>query len=300
MAWKENFLNSVSQIVFGEAVNELHEPICHDLNAKVENLKKKVVSQTHLDPYELPNIPLDVIYDTENESEYLLKIKQGMDTLAGLPIGQSILSGIRYNTHFCALPLSNKFLGRFCVDATPYVILNISDQVFNDSDTILKVLTHELTHANNDEIQENIQNTCFYLLPPKLYFMGRIFNELSARFNEKIVLAQKNGQQADSTIISQEDVFETLCQIDHQGYLTEFAHKTVKLCDDMEKIIVSPDLTEKNLKISAYYMRTYPVLRSLALIGEIERLYDERVMPIAQNKWPELKGVIQSKKSMER
>lgn len=283
MAWKNDFLKSVSQVVFSDAVSGVREPICYSLNEKLEELKRNIVSKTCLDPYEFPSVFFDNMYDTENEETYLLKIKHSLDVLSQLPIGRDILSNVWSKTCFSVAPLNN-LLGKFCITSMPYVFLDTSGRVFDHPDDTLKILTHELTHAKNEEVQAI---SGFYSLPPKLYFMCRVFNELSARFNEKIVLAQKVDQEADCNIISQEDAFNMLNMIVQKSYLTIFADKAVKRCRTANEIMVSPDLTEENLTMARYYVKSYPVLKNLALIGEIERLYEAHIMPLACQKWPQ-------------
>lgn len=273
--WIDYFLNGVSQMALLSVANRLHRPICRDFSKHLETLKKNIITTKYIDPYEFYDLSLDEVYQGRSGQEkYLNRIRRGMDRLAELPIGRQIMSGVDTSTYFSSVPMD--VMGRFYIRDCQYIFLNPIPKVFRSINRVSGILIHEMTHAKNAQM---FGETCGYQLPPRLYFMQRIMNEMSARFSECVMAAQLNNKNAKKEdVLTDAVLFETYDEIVSKCYIEDFTEDTI--CRYKSSVAKKEpiSISNKHLEPFAYYFMLYPVLKNRALIENMYQLYNRHVV----------------------
>ncbi len=278
--WSERFLQSVCQPAVVAMIEDI-QPICPDFNAKLKRLKANIISSDLMDREEFWDISWDSMIDKKTEYKFLQKIEKALDVMSLTPMGRNILSGIYTGTYFGVAPIRQT--GQFFNRNTSTVFLRAKDDIFQNSKLILKVLTHECTHSKNARVADNARA---YMLPPKLYFMHQMMNELTAYLSEDIVVAQKKDENITSASQTQEHLFDVLERIVDAGYVADFSHRVRKW---YKTDVLAPD-TQKpsklHLALFASYFKEYPVLRDLVLINRLSQLYNYHVIKKTRRQMP--------------
>ncbi|MBR4927610.1 MAG: hypothetical protein IKY98_04715 [Alphaproteobacteria bacterium] len=271
--WMDYFFSSVSQPALLSAAGRLHCPEKREFSKQLETLKKNVITSKFIDPYEFYDLTWDNILKG-GQKKHLDKIKSGLDRLAEIPIGRQIISSVCPSTYFSTIEFD--VLGRFYISDCQYIFLNPVPKIFRSTNRVAGILIHEMTHAKNAQM---FGEACGYRLPPRLFFMQRIMNEMTARFSECVMSAQlknKNAQQAD--ILTNEVLYETYDTIVSKEYLPDFTNDTIRRYRQQVMKKESLLISDCHLKPFAYYFMFYPVLKNREFIESMYRLYNRHVV----------------------
>lgn len=277
--WSEDFLNSVSLFVNAE-VNRLVQPVCIDFNAKLKRLKANVILSNFIDRDEFDIISWDDMVDKSTESHFLKKIRQSLDIMATTSMGKDILSAVCSSTYFGVAPM--KQTGYFFDRSFPTVFLRASDDVFKNSQLILKILTHECTHAKNVKMEERAKS---YMLPPRLLFMKCVMNEMSAYLSEDIVVQQAKNPNKPISEPTIGHIFNLLDYLADNAYMDDFSERIMRM---HKKDVLKSDrnsFQKGNLTVFANYFKMHPMLFNLAVINRLYQIYQHRVIKKARHQW---------------
>ncbi len=271
--WIDYFFSSVCQPALLSKAYQLHHSEEREFSKHLEVLKKNVITSKYIDPYEFYDLTWDEPLQHDQE-KYLEKIRQGLDRLAQIPIGRQIMSAVCSSTYFSSIPLD--VLGRFYISDCQYIFLNPVPKVFRSINRAAGILIHEMTHAKNAQMFGEV---CGYKLPPRLFFMHRIMNEISARFSEHLMVAQlkdKNAQKKD--ILTESVLYETYDAIVSKEYLHDFSKDVI--CRYRQDVTKKETLSISNTYLMpfAYYFTFYPVLKNRRFIENMYQLYNRHVV----------------------
>lgn len=271
--WIDYFFNGVSRPALLSVVRQLQSVEGKDFSKHLEILKKNVITSKYIDPYEFDDLTWNDILKGGQE-KHLDKIKSGLDRLAELPIGRQIMSNVCPGTYFSSVSMD--VLGRFYISDCQYIFLNPVPEVFRSINRAAGILIHEMTHAKNAQMFGEI---CGYQLPPRLFFMHRMMNEISARFSEHLMVAQlkdKNAQQKD--ILTDDVLYETYDTIVSKEYIHDFTKDVIhRYGQDVTKKESIP-ISDCHLTLFAYYFMSYPVLKNRRFIEDMYQLYNRHIV----------------------
>ena len=277
--WTNQFLQGINQSKLKIIAHKLYETIHENFETKLADLKSGITPITSINQIEFPDIVWQTSLDEKTERIYLKQIAKTLDILASTPIGKNVLSTIYPRTRFAVAPIQQT--GRYINQNTPYVFVKPTPELLKNPKLLLQILVHECTHAKNREAAES---TLAFVLPPRLFFMHQMMNEMTAYLNEQVVLAQlKNPQETVESVITDKHVEDILAKLTQKSTTQKFAQSLIHRQGNKILTADKNPITEQELKMFAYYIKVCPKLNNHQTISTLNQLYDKHVISVIAN-----------------
>lgn len=277
--WINRFLREVEQPTITTIAEKLLNESKSSFTIHLENLKSNILPAVSINQQEFPDIKWETKFDSKTENFFLREIKKELSKIASTPLGQNILKNIYKHTRFGTAPMNRT--GGYFNRCTPAIFVQSSLAILKKTHLLLKILTHECTHAKNREMSEKLN---VFSLPPRLFFMHQMMNELSAFLNEEVVIAQlKDKNATHQSTITDNYVVNLLDKLQDNKYIKDFSERLIHLHGN--KILESEKkyFSEQQLVPFAYYFKMCPTLKNPYIISKLNQLYNHHVIRVVQH-----------------
>lgn len=277
--WINRFLREVEQPAITTIADKVLNESTNTFTTHLENLKSNVIPAVSIDQQEFPDIKWEKKFDSKTENFFLRQIKKELSKMADTPLGKTILKNIYKRTRFGTAPMNRT--GGYFNRCLPAIFVQSSLKILKTPHLLLKILAHECTHARNREMSEKLN---VFSLPPRLFFMHQMMNELSAYLNEEVVIAQlKDKNATHQSIITDNYVVNLLDKLQDNKYVKDFSERLI--CLHKNKILQSEkkSFSEEQLIPFAYYFKMCPTLKNPYIISKLNQLYNHHIIRTVQH-----------------